>query len=150
MYRRKRQKRSIVLISSLLFIIYISFMIYVLFISPYYNRAPGRVGYNLVPFKTILHYIINFRYYTLENALTNLLGNIVVFIPLGFFLPIIFRLLRRASKTIMLVLILSLAAETTQRLLAVGSFDIDDIILNTMGGIIGYLVFKFIYRRIKS
>ena len=40
----------------------------------------------------------------------------------------------------------SLLAETMQLILRVGCFDVDDLLLNTVGGCMGYLVFAAVYR----
>ncbi|KAB3526767.1 VanZ family protein [Alkaliphilus serpentinus] len=143
----KRSKKTTWIFVCLAFSLYLFFMIYVLFISSYYNRTPGRVGFNIIPFKTIIQYIMNLKYYTIENVLTNLLGNIVVFIPLGFFIPSIFKTLRSGVQTTISVLIITFVVETSQRVLQVGSFDIDDIILNSIGGLIGYFIFYISFNK---
>lgn len=134
----------------ILFLLYAAFMIYVLFISSYYNRTPGRVEMNLVPFKTIANYIKYFSHYGLEMWLTNLFGNIIVFIPLGIFLPVLFKRLRGAVKVVSMTLLSSLIVEIMQRIFEVGSFDVDDIILNTIGGAFGYLIYKAVMYFLKS
>lgn len=141
------EKRSVLIGAKLLFLLYIAFMIYVLFLSPHYNRAVGRVTYNLIPFRTIIGYIKYYQHYSLENWLTNLLGNVVVFMPLGFFLPISFKKMDGYKMVLFLTFGSSLAAESLQRFLRVGSFDVDDIILNTIGGVLGYLVYRVLFRK---
>lgn len=76
-------------------------------------------------------------------VLTNLLGNILIFIPFGFFLP-----MGSTKKSFVLTALfsffLSLGIETFQLLTKIGSFDVDDLLLNTLGGIIGYLLYRIL------
>ncbi len=71
----------------------------------------------------------------------NLLGNLIGFIPLGILLPLMFNKLRTAFRTIIMVFLFSLAFETFQLFSMLGVFDVDDLLLNTLGGTIGYLIF---------
>lgn len=73
--------------------------------------------------------------------LTNVCGNIVVFIPVGIFLP---QLIKRCKNVFLIILIsleLSLFAEVIQLVSKVGSFDVDDLLLNTLGGLCGYIIY---------
>lgn len=137
------KKKVFLICIRILFTMYILFMIYVLFLSPYYNRTSGRINYNIVPFRTIINYIMYFKYYSFGNWITNLFGNIIVFIPLGIFIPILFKKLGGLLKTAAVTLFASLSAEILQRVFMVGSFDVDDIILNIIGGVLGFLIYKF-------
>ena len=91
-------------------------------------------GTNLVPFKEILRYSIGS-----ENFNRQVIGNIILFIPLGFFFTYYTRIKKIGSITIIAVLI-SFTIETVQKYIG-RSFDIDDIILNVVGGIIGFLIY---------
>ncbi len=140
-------------ISWVLLLLYTGFMIYVLFISAYYNRVAGAVSYNLMPFRTIGMYLRNYRSFGLELWATNLLGNIIVFMPLGILPSIISKGLRSIFKILLLTMLLSLTVELLQLALRVGSFDIDDIILNTIGGGFGYIAYRVagtLYPRLKD
>lgn len=77
---------------------------------------------------------------TLEGQLVNLLGNVAVFVPLGLLMPWAFPALRRWWAATLLCGGLSLAIEFTQLFLA-RSVDVDDLLLNTLGGLLGYLLF---------
>ena len=70
----------------------------------------------------------------------NLLGNILIFVPYGFFVSMAGRT-RGFFKTFFYSMFLSLAVETVQLVTRVGSFDVDDILLNTIGGVLGYIAF---------
>lgn len=65
--------------------------------------------------------------------------------PLGFFLPLLFTKFMTFWRTTLVVMGSTLSVELLQYGLKVGSLDVDDIILNTVGGIIGYIVYKVIY-----
>jgi glycopeptide antibiotics resistance protein len=98
--------------------------------------------YNLVPFQTIKRYIVHHDHFNFEIWFKNLFGNIVLFIPIGIFLPLLNTKYRRVSALIAATIILIAVVELIQLLSRVGSFDIDDIILNTLGALLGLMVTK--------
>lgn len=98
---------------------------------------------NLKPFATIKLYM-NSRGDT-QFAMNNLLGNLLGFIPLGLMLPLLFSRLRNAVATIFCVFFFSLAFEGFQLLSMLGIFDVDDLLLNTLGGAVGFLFFWIFY-----
>jgi len=97
---------------------------------------------NFIPLKSIFQFL--FKGNNIKISLENVLGNIVVFVPFGFLLP---TLLDRTNKFKIVVLssfILSLMFEVIQLFTVLGDFDVDDILLNTIGGILGYLFYKLL------
>lgn len=99
---------------------------------------------NFIPFKTIL---INIQNLSGWHDFSNLLGNIVAFIPFGIFLVLLSKKKRMSFKGVFaLSLGLSLSLECLQFVFTLGSFDVDDLILNTFGGLLGYWVIK-VYRK---
>ena len=74
---------------------------------------------------------------------------IILFIPLGFFLPVVFKSNRKAYKTILITFALTFGIEFFQYFIGRSS-DIDDIITNLLGGIIGFIVFKLLDRFLKK
>ncbi|ENK1242774.1 VanZ family protein [Clostridium botulinum] len=70
----------------------------------------------------------------------NILGNILMFAPLGLLLPLLWKGFRKFSKTVLFGSVVSFIIEFSQLFLARGT-DIDDLILNTMGTTLGYLTF---------
>lgn len=76
----------------------------------------------------------------------NILGNIVMFIPLGVFLPLLYDKFKSIKKTVIFAILMSISIETIQFFVRyIGEFrssDIDDVILNTIGAFIGIAVFK--------
>jgi glycopeptide antibiotics resistance protein len=102
------------------------------------NRSAGAWNYNLIPFRTMTRYLQNI---TDSYAYTNILGNILTFGPLGFLIPIIFKSCRKLVKTISICFISIIGIESFQFIAMLGYFDIDDILLNTLGCLIGYCVY---------
>jgi glycopeptide antibiotics resistance protein len=74
----------------------------------------------------------------------NLAGNIIAFMPMGFLLPIVFKRLNKFQNTVLVSLFFTVLIEVSQYILAVGVSDIDDVILNLAGAVIGYLIYIFI------
>ena len=126
-----------------LFVIYVLLLIYFLFFSEELGRAAaGRTySYNLKPFKEILRFWNNRESLGMLAVVLNLAGNVMAFMPFGAILPVLSRPARGAFQITMLSLEFSFLIECFQLMLRVGSFDVDDMILNTLGGFLGYLVF---------
>lgn len=100
---------------------------------------------NLIPFHSIIEYC---RHLSIGTAALQILGNIAAFLPIGFLVPILSKKFRFARNILILSLLLSVGIETVQLIesLAVHyptkSVDIDDVILNFIGGTLGYLLFR--------
>lgn len=94
---------------------------------------------NLKPFHTIRMYLAADM--PVKKAFINLVGNVAGFVPLSILLALLFNSFRYAGRTIFCVFLLSLGFEIFQLISSLGECDIDDIILNTLGGIIGYFLF---------
>ena len=106
------------------------------------RAAAGRTySYNLKPFKEILRFWNNRESLGMLAVVLNLAGNVMAFMPFGAILPVLSRPARGAFQITMLSLEFSFLIECFQLMLRVGSFDVDDMILNTLGGFLGYLVF---------
>ena len=90
---------------------------------------------NFVPFRTIKMYI---DYAYKLNSVENLAGNLFVFMPLGFMLPLISIDLQIFSEVFINVFNFVLGIEVFQLFSAFGAFDVDDILLNCLGASIGY------------
>jgi len=118
-------------------IVYVLLMFKLLFLRPQYEIS---YQYNLVPLKTIKQYINNREYFNLDIWIKNLFGNIIMFIPIGLLLPLLHHRMLKVFKFTGTAVAILFSVELVQMLLRVGSFDVDDIILNTLGALIG-LVF---------
>lgn len=98
---------------------------------------------NLIPFKSIGEFISGSSANLKRFAFGNVVGNIFVFIPLGVYV-LLFKSNKRVINNLLLIVILSLIVELIQWLLSIGTADIDDIILNSIGGFIGILAYKLL------
>ena len=130
---KKERKHFIRGIGIVLYILYILLLLYFLFFSEGYGRVvqeEREYRYNLVPFMEIR------RFWTYREKL----GNVVGFIPFGFILPIISEKMRNGFLISISGLALSLTVESIQLVTKVGCFDVDDLILNTLGAALGYLL----------
>lgn len=125
----------------LLFFFYLIALSYVLFFIS--TRVDTYNNINLIPFRTIRLYINYFDYFTFPIWFLNLFGNILLFIPFGCLLPIISKKINQFGSVLLLSSLTICMAEIMQHLFMVGELDVDDIILNTLGVIIGYLFYKF-------
>jgi len=99
-------------------------------------------SYNLVPLKTIIGYIkaLADRSMTRNIPIQNIVGNLLAFMPLGFYLPFFFKKMAEFKKFAITVSGLIILVELFQFILRVGSLDIDDYILNIIGAIIGFAI----------
>ena len=92
-------------------------------------------GVNIIPFKEIFRYEAGtYLFYK------NILGNVLLFLPFGFFVGYFIKV-KKVSVMLLLTFIVSLSIETIQ--LSIGRvFDVDDVILNVLGGLIGFILYK--------
>ena len=92
-------------------------------------------GVNIIPFKEIVRYEAGtYLFYK------NILGNVLLFLPFGFFVGYFIKV-KKVSVMLLLTFIVSLSIETIQ--LSIGRvFDVDDVILNVLGGLIGFILYK--------
>ena len=153
-------KRRIKHLGTMLFVLYILLLIYFLFFSEEYGRvaAEERVyRYNLIPFVEIRRFWTYREQLGVFAVVTNLFGNVIGFIPYGFILPVrrawrtehnrpvISTVIARKCRSGFFIILsgfgFSLVVETIQLITKVGCFDVDDLILNTLGAALGYLAF---------
>lgn len=95
---------------------------------------------NFIPFKTIFYYLGGNQNFII--SVENILGNILAFSPLGFLLPILFNRYKRLKNIFFISVAVSLSIEIVQIYFNIGSCDIDDLILNVLGSILGFGVYK--------
>lgn len=95
---------------------------------------------NLIPFKTIAEYIsaIFTGSMNLDIPIKNLVGNLLMFAPMGIFLPVLFAKIKSWKKYCTVVVAILLGIEVIQFLTKRGSFDVDDLILNMTGALLGF------------
>lgn len=144
--RQPRFRRGIIIV----FIIYMAALLYVTLLawnygSSYGAQGPGSRNYNLHPFESIM----NIALYS-DNVIDPLIilaGNIIMFMPFGFLLGLI---LYSRAKVIWLVpllaMLLSISIELAQFMFTYRVSNIDDVILNTTGGVLGTWMALFVRR----
>lgn len=98
---------------------------------------------NFVPFKTIYFYLF-LADLNLYIRIENLAGNIIGFMPFGFILPLLSVRFLKLRSIILATFTLSLTFEILQLRYELGSFDVDDLILNTLGGVLGFIPVKLV------
>lgn len=147
-------KRFISNVLTLCFICYMILLVYFLFFSEEYGRTEPyeTYKYNLELFKEIKRYWYNREKIGTLFFLINLVGNVVVFMPFGFLVPVMYREQRKDVvyrghyfRSMLFVLLLgflfSLVIEFVQLVTKVGCFDVDDLFLNTSGVLLGYIIY---------
>lgn len=147
---KKKNRKILRGISWICFLVYLICMVYFLFFSERMGRIPtDTYHYNLTPFAEIgryMHYIDQIGYY---NVIINLVGNVVCFVPLGLALPILMTQKNRFFPTVGICFLASVFVEILQLLTKLGTCDVDDVLMNTVGGLIGcilFYVFRGLYR----
>ena len=134
-----------------LFVVYCALLLWLLF-----DRTPGwgsadtyaevlRSNMNLVPFHTIGNYwtVVKRMEFTplFYHCVINLGGNIFLFIPIGYFLPRLWQGLRNFFFFLLTCSLAIVLVELLQLVTLLGSLDVDDLILNLFGMLLGYLFF---------
>ena len=120
-----------------LFLLYLTGLVYFLFFAEEYGRSAAVVGYNTRPFREILRYLRYWKILGLRTVILNLAGNVIGFLPFGFIVPVMHKKMESFWKVSLLGFLFSLCVETIQLITKVGCFDVDDLILNTLGAMIG-------------
>ena len=136
----KRRRR---LTAILLFAVYFAVLFYFLFFSERMGRtfSEREYHYNLIPFKEISRFLTYRESLGMRAVLLNIVGNVAAFVPFGIFLPVFSTRCRKIRMTVYYSFELSLLVELLQLVTRVGSFDVDDLILNTLGGMVGFLLY---------
>ncbi len=156
---KKRKVRTWHASAILLFILYLFGLTYFLFFAPFLGRTgeatfylhglPRYGEYNIVPFKVIRLFVVHHDKVPLNMFFLNIFGNILCFMPFGFLLkaatgnriPLWGCILAAAGASVVF--------EFLQCYFAVGVGDIDDVMLNTAGAALGFLVYYIILRIVR-
>ena len=109
------------------------------FVGNFKDRiTSGAWGVNLVPFRTIKNYI---KYSGFLHTMINIVGNIIIFVPFGILVAEIFPNTRKSSHIFLISVCTSFFVEFIQFFIG-RSVDIDDLMLNVCGSMIGYFIWK--------
>ena len=132
-----------------LFLVYICFIVVARFAFFPFAKADGHIQpliwdfthilpfrLNLIPFVNLLDYEIR------SEAVINVVGNTTMFIPIGVIYPAVYKKLNTPVKAIAAGIGLSLSIEIVQLLFFDRVTDIDDLILNSIGYVVGYGVYR--------
>ncbi|MEK3997131.1 VanZ family protein [Psychrobacillus sp. FSL W7-1493] len=141
-------KNTLVCISLILYLFALVFILF--FDSRGYRLSEVSFGEyinwssNFIPFRTINLYIHSIAHGTLniKIPLKNLGGNLILFLPMGIFLPLIIKRINNIRIYVITMTVLLLFIEVTQVVSRRGSFDIDDLILNMLGAVIGFAIWN--------
>ena len=138
-----------------LFIIYCLLLITVLFLNNEYRMGGFQnistfskehfETSNIIPFATIIGYISGMISNDINTGIViiNLVTNLLLFAPMGFFIPMLFQdKIKNTKQFLIIIIILTFLVEIIQFITYRGSTDIDDIILNTIGASIIYMLMK--------
>ncbi|MDY2911665.1 MAG: VanZ family protein [Agathobacter sp.] len=137
------------IISITIFVIYIIALCYFLFFAESMGRTTrgDEYHYNLQPLFEIKRIWRSSHILGMKYVILNFAGNVIAFIPFGYLLPKMVKKKPRLFHTVLFSFEFSLLVELTQLISRTGSFDVDDLILNTFGGLIGYILY---YGRVVS
>ena len=153
----KKRRSSSTPLLRFAFVVYTAILLWLLF-----GRSSGwtaeqdyrellKANMNLVPFHTIRNYwqVVSCREFTplFYHCIINLAGNIFLFIPIGYFLPGLWPSLRNFFAFLLTCILSITLVEVLQLVTLLGSLDIDDLILNLFGMVLGYFIFIIFKRK---
>lgn len=133
------EKKKVLNLSHIIVFIYYVILLFNMVVFARYNSIDS---YNLIPFKSIVDI---FKNGTTYEVIINIFGNLLVFMPLEYFLIELFKV-KKFSINFILSFVIILLIELFQFVFKVGVLDIDDLILCTFG----MMIFYIIYTRIKK
>ena len=130
--------------------IYCAFLVIILFVDMRSDTLKITMGEyikthtNFIPFATVADYIrrMGDSIINTDTVVKNLLGNLLLFFPMGLALPCLFKGMRSFKKILLTLFLIVLCVELIQLFLRFGSFDIDDFILNILGGLAAFGIWK--------
>ena len=138
---KKKIVNTLFYIGIVFYVLFLSWNILFKYVSPVEMFSSTREYYrsiNIVPFIDVLNDNFN---------IMEIVGNIILFIPLGIYMGIFNR--GKLSKNIINILVISTFFEVSQYIFALGATDVTDICTNTTGGIIGILIYFSIKKLLK-
>lgn len=155
-----KHRKAVQITVMILFILYAAAMLFLLFVRRLINcgfditvfAVPDYLTalaerFEPYPFRTVTEFIGRLEIFSLSDlAFRNLFGNVLLFIPAGIFLPLLFRKQRRFPVFLMTFLLTICVIELTQMFTLLGSCDIDDVMLNTAGACAGFGIYRLISR----
>ena len=142
-----------------LFVVYAAVLLWLLFDrsvswDPEYEYAELlRSNMNLIPFRTIGNYwkvVLRGEFTPLFfHCVINLVGNVILFIPIGYFLPRLWPGMRHFGVFLITCILSVMVVELLQLVTLLGCLDVDDLILNLYGMLAGYVIYALTKNRKK-
>lgn len=136
----------------LLYILLLFYALIFKYVSPMELFSSNREYFrnvNMIPFLTIYSYLSGSLNVPPLVVASNILGNIILFVPMGIYLQLL-KKNKKIGMNILIVFLITLSVELFQFIFGLGAADIDDIILNCLGGFIGILVYRRLYEFLKN
>ncbi len=135
----------------IVFIFYILLLIKILFISRVSSGDLNTLkrSVNIIPFSGIWEYFTSTETDVKRFMPANVFGNIIIFVPLGVYLPLFIKMKKSVSYFVF-IFISSLFIELFQFIFNIGIADVDDLILNCIGGFLGLLIYKLFSKLLKT
>lgn len=130
-----KRKKKIILYKEMLLLAFIIYVMCLFYVVTFQDVSWSTSNYT--PFTEMFRYNFGSKLF-----FKNVIGNMVMFLPYGFFIAYFLKV-KNIFIMLGLTLLASLSIETTQLLIG-RVFDIDDIILNLLGGIIGYYLYRIL------
>lgn len=139
-----------------LFCLYCAVMLWLLFAR---EEATGDLSHweqmqqriNLRPFHTIfkqLRRLVRLHEpWAVRHSVINLGGNVILFVPMGLFLPLLWKPMRKLWRVALVTALIIMLVEVGQVVTLLGRCDVDDVILNVLGAAIGYGIYKGIEKK---
>ena len=134
-----------------LLLVYICIVVVARFTFCPFGKVDGKIQPLLFDAEKIFPLWVNFKpfvylfdYPTMKEVLLNMIGNTAMFIPLGIVWPAVFKKLNTHAKVIAAGIGVSLTIEILQLPFFGRSTDIDDLILNTLGFLLGYGIYLLV------
>lgn len=137
------------ILSVLFYVIFISYIVLMLLLLFDRMNMTAVRSINLIPLHTIWGYLSGYDHVSASIGMDNVLGNIIVFAPYGLYLQVI-RKDKRFNISLLQIFLTSVGIEIIQFIFNLGAADIDDVILNCLGGLIGILLYKILLKIVKK
>ncbi len=143
--------RRTILAARICFCVYLALLVYFLFLME--SRENTFREYNLVPFRSIrmfFEYYFIYHDFSFQYWFLNIFGNIFLLMPFGFLLPVIVDRRLSRIRIFLFSLLLTAGIELTQFYTGLGEMDVDDVILNVFGAMLGYELLRRLSSLLRS
>lgn len=138
----KREFILIILFIYILLLISKTFFPFTIRSENYWNRRTINLTPAIETIKMFNDAFSGGRNYMIKFAFINVLGNLILLAPLSFFIALLWKRFRSFKNNVLFCFIISFSIEFLQFFTDMRTTDIDDLILNTIGAIIGFYIFK--------